>query len=80
MVPVGVSFSLPMSYNGAHVAQMVKNLLAMQETEVWNLPGKCFSPFWRMEHYPLQFSCLENAMANYSSWGRKESDTTEQLT
>ena len=34
MVPVGVSFSLPMSYNGAHVAQMVKNLLAMQETEV----------------------------------------------
>ena len=34
MVPVGVSFSLPMSYNGAHVAQMVKNLLAMPETEV----------------------------------------------
>ena len=30
---------------------------------------------------PLQYSCLENLMdgGNYSSWGRKESDTTEQL-
>ena len=35
---------------------------------------------------PLQYSCLENPMdrgawrAIYSPWGRKESDTTEQLT
>ena len=35
---------------------------------------------------PLQYSCLENPMdrdcrlAGYSPWGRKESDTTEQLT
>ena len=35
---------------------------------------------------PLQYSCLENPMdtgnwrATYSPWGRKESDTTEQLT
>ena len=33
---------------------------------------------------PLQYSCLENPhgqrnMAGYSAWGRKESDTTEQL-
>ena len=34
----------------------------------------------------LQYSCLENPMdtgdwqATYSPWGRKESDTTEQLT
>ena len=36
--------------------------------------------------YPLQYSCLENSTdrgacrATYSPWGRKESDTTEQLT
>ena len=28
--------------------------------------------------YPLQYSCLENSM-DYSPWGCKESDTTEQL-
>ena len=34
--------------------------------------------------YPFQYSCLENphgqrSLAGYSPWGRKESDTTEQL-
>ena len=34
---------------------------------------------------PLQYSCLENthgqrSLADYSSWGHKESDTTESLT
>ena len=29
---------------------------------------------------PLQYSCLENPMDSYGPWGRKESDTTEQLT
>ena len=34
---------------------------------------------------PLQYSCLENpldgaALAGYSPWARKESDTTERLT
>ena len=33
---------------------------------------------------PLQYSCLENphgqrSLVGYSSWGHKESDTTEQL-
>ena len=33
---------------------------------------------------PLQYSCLENphgqrSLTGYSPWGRKESDTTEQL-
>jgi len=33
---------------------------------------------------PLQYSCLENphgqrSLADYSPWGRKESDMTEQL-
>ena len=26
---------------------------------------------------PLQYSCQENPMVDYSSWGHKESDTTE---
>ena len=26
---------------------------------------------------PLQYSCLENPMVGYSSWGHKESDRTE---
>ena len=29
--------------------------------------------------YPLQYSALENSMDCYGPWGRKESDTTEQL-
>ena len=31
---------------------------------------------------PFQYSCLENSinsLVGYSPWGRKESDTTEQL-
>ena len=30
---------------------------------------------WRRERYPVQYSGLEN----YSPWGHKESDMTEQL-
>ena len=50
------------------VAQMVKNLRAMQETRVliqgWEVPeGK---------GNPLQYSCLENSMDRISLWDRKE--------
>ena len=54
------------------VAQMVKNLSAMQETQVQSLGWEDF---------------LKKGMATHSSipawripWGHKESDTTEQLT
>ena len=47
--------------NGAFlVAQMVKNLLAMQETQI---PSLGWEDTWRRE-YPLQYSCLENLMNN----------------
>ena len=49
MVLVDVSFSLLMCYSGAHVAQTVKNLSAMQETEVRYLPGK-FPGGWNATH------------------------------
>ena len=41
------------------VAQMVKNLPAMLETQVQSLVGKI--P-WRRNGYPLQYSGLENSM------------------
>ena len=61
------------------VAQTVKNP-AKQETWVQSLGWE--DPLeWGN---PLQYSCLENphgqrSLAGYSPWGRKESDTTEQL-
>ena len=67
--------------NGAFlVAQMVKNLLAMQETQI---PPLGWEDTWRRE-YPLQYSCLENLMNNGAWWatvhGVTELDTTEWLT
>ena len=65
------------------VAQMVKNLPAMQETWVQSLVwedspgGGCDNPF--------QYSCLENphgqrSLEGYSPWGHKESDMTKLST
>ena len=58
------------------VAQMVKNLLAMQETLVRKIPGGGHGS-------ALQYSCLENPMDRgawrASPWDRKGSDTTAQL-
>ena len=47
------------------------------------IPGWGRSPGGGHGH-PLQYSCLENpygrrSLAGYSSWGHKESDTTERL-
>ena len=58
---------------------MVKRLLAMRETRVRFLGRE--DPPGEGNGNPLQYSCLENAVAGlrslpgYSSWGRKESDT-----
>ena len=64
------------------LVQTVKNLPAMQETQVQSLGQE--DP-WRREWNPLQYSCLENFMdrrtrwATYSPWGCKELAMTEQL-
>ena len=60
------------------MAQTVKNPLIMQETWVQSL-GWEDSPGERNGN-PLQYSCLEKSLAGNNPWGRKESDTTEQLT
>ena len=58
------------------VAQMVKNLPAMQETQVWS-QGSGRTP-GEENGYPLQYSCLKNPTDR--PCGQKESDMTERLT
>ena len=65
------------------MAQTVKNLPAMQETQVRSL-GREDLRRKEMATY-FSYSCLENSMGRgawggYSPWGHKESDTTERLT
>ena len=58
----------------SHVAQMVKNLPAMWETQVWSLGGEDLLE--KGNRYTLQYFCLENSMdRGYSPWGRKQLDT-----
>ena len=64
------------------VAQMVKNLPAMQDTRVGSLVGKI--P-WRRKWLPTPVflpgeSHGQRSLAGCGLWGRKESNTTEQLT
>ena len=69
----------------ALMAQIVKNLPRMQETQVRSIPGSGRSP-GEGNGYPLQYSCLENSMdkgrslSGCSPWGLKESGMTERLT
>ena len=64
------------------VAQMVKNLSAMQETCVQFLG---WADPWRRKWQPIQVFLpgkfqQQGSPAGYSPWDRKESDTTEKLT
>ena len=58
------------------MAQLVKNPPAMWETWVQSLGWE--DPPGEGKGYPLQHSGLENSV-DYSPWGRKESDMTEQV-
>ena len=64
------------------VAQMVKNLLAMQETWVWSLhqedpQGREWLP---TPVFLTGISHGQRSLVGYSPWGLKELDTTEQHT
>ena len=52
--------------SGSLVAQLVKNLLAMQETWVFSLGWE--DPLGEGKGYPLQYSCLENLMDRGACW------------
>ena len=55
---------------------------ACNAAEPGSVPGSGRSP-GEENGYPLQYSSLENgqkSLVGYNPWGRKESDTTEQLT
>ena len=72
-----------LEYWTSPVAQMVKNLPAMQETRVRSsIPGSGRSPEERSGN-PLQYSRLENFMEKRSlvgsPWDCKELDMTERL-
>ena len=71
----GIGYSLQYSW-ASLVAQLVKNLPAMQETWV-SIPGLGRSPGER-KGYPFQHSGLENSRECIVH-GVTESDTTEQL-
>ena len=63
----------PLQYLWASlVAQLVKSLPAMWETWVWKIP-------LRREQLPTPVFWSGEFHGLYSPWGRKESDTTEQL-
>ena len=65
----------PLQYSwGPLVAQLVKNLPAMQETSVYPWVGKI--P-WRREWLPIPVFWPGEFHGLYSPWGCKESDTTE---
>ena len=63
-------------FGASLVAQLVKNIPAVQETWVQYWVGKI--P-WRRERLPTQLFWPGEFHGLYSSWGRKESNTTEQL-
>ena len=71
------SHSFPVKMGTSLVAQTVMNLPAMQETRVRSLGWE--DPPGKGNGCPLQYSCLEWALAGPHPWGCKESDTTESL-
>ena len=69
-------------YRDLRVGHMVKNLPAVQETQVQSLGWKIL---WRRKWQPTPVflpgeSHGQRSLAGYSPWGHKESDPTEQLT
>ena len=71
----GEGISYPLQYSWASLVAQMERICLEHER-----PG--FNP--RVGKIPLQYSCLENpqgqrSLPGYSPWGRKEPDTTEQL-
>ena len=73
-LPACSTIAFPLAQKFSLVAQLVKNLLAMQKTWVWSLDLEEPLEKGKATHFifwPEEFHGL------YSPWGCKESDTTE---
>ena len=62
------------TYYSTTVAQLVKNLPAMQETQVWSL---CWEDPWRRKWQPFPVflprkSLVQRSLVGYSPWGSQE--------
>ena len=76
---VTASFNLFVSFKASLVAQRVKNLSAMQETQVQSLVRKIPG---RRKWQPTPVSLLgeshgQRSLVGYSPWGHKESNMTK---
>ena len=69
-------YTLLMGVWASLIAQLVKNLPAMQETWVWTWVGKIH---WRRERLPTPVFWPGEFHGLYNPWGHKESDMTERL-
>ena len=69
------------TYRASLVAQTAKNLPAVQETQVWSLGWEDLLDKGLATHSSIQpgESHGQRSLAGYSLWGRKESNTTEQI-
>ena len=76
---ITIKYTVPFTGWASLVAQLVKNLPAMQETGV-RLLG--WEDLWSRKWQPMDRGEFhgQRALAGYSLWGRKEVDTTEQQT
>ena len=76
---LGIEYNYPWA---SLLAQMIKNLPTMQETEVWSQGGE--DPLEKgMAPIPIFLpgeSYGQRSLVGYSPWGLKESDMTEWLT
>ena len=72
--------NVPKSWKSSLVAQMVKNLPAMQETQVWSLswedPLEKGMAISTPVFLPREFH-RQRSLEGYSPWAHKESDMTE---
>ena len=75
------SNNVPKSWKSSLVAQMVKNLPAMQETQVWPLHWEdTLVKEWPPTPVSLpRKSHGQRSLRGYNPWGCKQSDTAERL-
>ena len=81
--PYKPSFNLPNWSRSPKLVEVGHRTLKILTCRFWDaLESTKGKVPWKRKWHPLQYSCLENphgerSLVGYSSWGHKESDTTE---